>query len=192
MALGSKYFGWLLALIIVLAAGWFLLPAGYNTLVLWLAPELGNWIRPTLVLVNIMLVDVFTNWMMVIIWAIAGFIGGVLARTKKGGFVVGLFTWLSALLILVFCVYQLFMSGLDMGSIPPIPPGSSLVDILGIPLIQSAIGELLPLISGIGGGGGGFDIMALLTPLIIWFVTPLIVVIVAAIIGGAVRPKERL
>ncbi len=192
MAFGSKYFGWLLALVIVLAAGWFLLPAGYNTLVLWLAPELGNWIRPTLVLVNIMLVDVFTNWIMVAIWGIAGFIGGVLAGTKKGGFVVGLFTWLSSLLLLVFCVYQLFMSGLNLGSIPPIPPGSSVVDVLGIPLVQSAIGELLPLIGGIGGGGGGLDIMALLTPLIIWFLTPLIVVIVAAIIGGAVRPKERL
>ena len=191
MAFGSKYFGWLLAMIIVLAAGWFLLPAGYETLVLWLAPELGNWIRPTLVLVNIMLVDVFTNWLMVAIWGIAGFIGGALAGTKKGGFVVGLFTWLSGLLLLVFSVYQLlFVDGLNMGSIPPIPPGSSLVDVLGIPLVQSMIGEILGLIGGFGGGGGGLDIMAILTPIIIWFITPVIVVIVAGIIGGAVRSKE--
>ena len=189
MALGSKYFGWLLALVIVLAAGWFLLPAGYETLILWLAPELGNWVRPTLVLVNIMLVDVFTNWMMVAIWGIAGFIGGVIAGTKKGGFVVGLFTWITALLMLVFSIYQLFMSGINLGSIPPIPAGSSIVDILGIPLVQSMIGELLGIIGGMGGGGMP-DIMTILTPIIIWFITPLIVVIVAAIIGGAVRPKE--
>jgi len=189
MAFGSKYFGWLLALVIVLAAGWFLLPAGYETLILWLAPELGNWIRPTLVLVNLMLVDVFTNWMMVAIWGIAGFIGGVLAGTKKGGFVVGLFAWLSSLLLLVFSVFQLFTSGLNLGSLPPMPPDASLVDVLGIPLVQSAIGEILGLIGGFG-GGGGLDIMAILTPIIIWFVTPLIIVIVAGIIGGAVRPKE--
>ncbi len=190
MAFGSKYFGWLVALLIVLGAGWFLLPDGYNTLILWLSPQLGNYVRPTMVLVNAVLVNPLNNWIMVAIWAAAGFIGGVIAGTKKGAFVVGLFTWLSVLLILVFCVYQLFTAGLDLGSLPPMPPGTSITDLLGIPLIQSIFSELLVLIGGMSGGGGGLDIMAILTPILIWLFTPVIVVIVAGIIGASVRPKE--
>ncbi|MFW9920355.1 MAG: hypothetical protein ACFFED_12200 [Candidatus Thorarchaeota archaeon] len=188
MALGSKYFGWLVALLIVLGAGWFLLPDGYNTLILWLSPQLGNYVRPTMVLVNAVLVNPLNNWIMVAIWAGAGFVGGMIAGTKKGAFVVGLFTWISVLLILVFCVYQLFMSGLDLGSLPPMPPGTSLTDLLGIPLIQSIFTELLGLIGGFS--GGGMDLMALLTPLLIWVFTPVIVIIVAGMIGATVRPKE--
>ncbi|NHJ14309.1 MAG: hypothetical protein EAX95_11570 [Candidatus Thorarchaeota archaeon] len=122
------------------------------------------------------------------IWAAAGFVGGVIAGTKKGAFVVGLVTWLSCLGILIFSVVQLFQAGLDFGSIPPLPPGSSILDVLGIPLVQSAIGELLPLIGGMS--GGSFDIFALLLPIITWFLVPVITIIVAGILGAMVRPKE--
>ena len=190
MAFGSKYFGWIATLGIVLAAGWFLLPSGYETLILWLSHQLGNYVRPSMVLVNIILVNPLNNLMMVAIWGIAGFIGGVLAGTKKGAFVVALFAWITTLLLLAFSVFQLISAGLNLGSLPPIPPGTSLAEVLGIPLVQSLIGELLTLIGGFGGGMGGLDIIAIITPVVIWIVTPLIVVIVAGIIGATVRPKE--
>ena len=113
-----------------------------------------------------------------------------MAGTKKGAFVVGLMTWLSCLALIALCVYLIFQAGISMGSFV-VPPGSSLVDILGIPLIQGMIDQIMPLLSGIG--GMGFDvssIMTLLTPLLLWFFTPVIVVIVAAIVGAVVRPKE--
>ena len=154
---------------------------------MWLAPQLGNYIRPTLVLVNALLVDPLNNLQMVAIWGVAGFLAGVLAGTKKGAFAVGLLAWLTMVLMLVFLVFQLFTTGVELGTIPPIPPGSSIADVLGIPLIQSVIDELLPLI---GGSGGAPDIGSLLQPLIIWFLTPVIIVIVTGIIGAMVRPKE--
>ena len=146
--------------------------------------------RPTLVLVNLILVNPMSNFTMIAIWAAAGFVGGVMAGTKKGAFVVGLMTWLSCLALIALCAYLIFQSGIAFGSFV-VPPGSSLVDILGIPLIQGMIDQIMPLLSGIG--GMGFDIgslMTLLTPLLIWFFTPVIVVIVAAIVGAVVRPKE--
>jgi len=147
-------------------------------------------LRPTLVLVNLILVNPMSNFTMIAIWAAAGFVGGVMAGTKKGAFVVGLMTWLSCLALIALCAYLIFQSGIAFGSFV-VPPGSSLVDILGIPLIQGMIDQIMPLLSGIG--GMGFDIgslMTLLTPLLIWFFTPVIVVIVAAIVGAVVRPKE--
>jgi hypothetical protein len=143
-------------------------------------------------MVNLILVNPMSNFTMIAVWAGAGFVGGVMAGTKKGAFVVGLMVWMACLGIIALCVYLLFTGGIALGSFV-VPPGSSLVDILGIPLIQGMIDQILPLISGVFGGGGGFDpssIFTLLTPLLIWFFTPVIVVIVAAIVGAVVRPKE--
>jgi hypothetical protein len=79
------------------------------------------------------------------------------------------------------------MSGLNLGTLPPVPPGESLVSVLSIPIVQSAIGSLLGLISGIGGTP---DLTALIMPVLIWFFTPLIIVTVTAIIGATIRKKE--
>ncbi len=141
-----------------------------------------------MVMVNLMLVNPMSNITMVLVWAGAGFVGGMMAGTKKGAFVVGLMTWLACLGIVALCVYLIVQGGIALGSFV-IPPGSSLTDILSIPLIQGAIDQILPMITGLG-GGGGLDIMALLMPLIIWFVTPVVVVIIAAILGAVVRKKE--
>ncbi|MGY5856102.1 MAG: hypothetical protein RTS72_05830 [Candidatus Thorarchaeota archaeon] len=143
-------------------------------------------------MVNLILVNPMSNFTMIAVWAGAGFVGGIMAGTKKGAFVVGLVTWLSALALIALCIYLIVQGGLALGSFI-IPPGSSLVDILGIPIIQGVIDQILPLVTGLFGGGGSFDpsaILTLLTPLLIWFFTPVIVVIIAAIVGAVVRPKE--
>jgi hypothetical protein len=153
------------------------------------APHFGNYVRPTVVMVNLLLVNPMSNFTMIAIWAGAGFVGGMMAGTKKGAFVVGLMTWLSCLVLLVLFVLIIFQAGLEMGSFV-VPPGSSLVDILGIPLIQSMIDQIIPLLSGISGIPDLTTLLTLLTPLLIWFFTPVIVVIVAAIVGAVVRQKE--
>ncbi|MCK4566860.1 MAG: hypothetical protein KAU48_06070 [Candidatus Thorarchaeota archaeon] len=164
------------------------MPQGYESAIAILAPSLGNYVRPSLVMLNLILVNPMNSFTMIAVWAGAGFVGGMIAGTKKGAFVVGMMVWLACLGIIALCVYLLFQDGLALGTLV-IPPGYSLIDLLGIPLIQGAIDQILPLISGMG-GGGGLDIMTLITPLIIWFFTPIIIVIVAAIIGSVVRPKE--
>lgn len=171
----------------MLLAGWFTLPLGYNTIIQWLAPQLGNYIRPALVMVNALLLNPLNNWVMVAIWAGAGLLGGMIAGTKAGAFVVGLVTWFCCMLILAFCVVQLFVGGLNLGALPPIPPGTSIVDILSIPLVKSAIGDVLALIAG---GGGGLDPLSLILPMVIYLVVPIIVVTVSGIIGATIRKKE--
>ena len=142
-----------------------------------------------MVMLNLLLVNPMNSFMMVAIWAGAGFMGGVMAGTKKGAFVVGLMVWLACLGIMALCIFLLIQGGLALGSFV-IPPGSSLIDLLGIPLIQGAIDQLLPMIGGLGGGFDMSSIMALIMPLIIWFITPIIIVIIAGILGAVVRPKE--
>ncbi len=191
MAFGSKYFGWLTAMGIVLAGGWFLLPAGYETLIQWMAPQMGMYVRPTLVMVNILLVNPLTNPVMAGIWIGAGFIGGVMAGTKKGAFVVAFVAWIFCIGIAGFCLIQMFMGGVSIGTIPPIPPGTSLVDILSIPVIQDVIGGIVPMIAGFAGGGGGLtDIFSMIVPLLVWFFVPVVLAVIGGIVGAIVRPKE--
>jgi hypothetical protein len=142
-----------------------------------------------MVMVNLLLVNPMNSFIMVAIWAGAGFVGGMMAGTKKGAFVVGLMVWLACLGIAALCVYLLIQGGLSLGALV-IPPGSSLIDVLGIPLIQSAIDQILPMIAGFGGGFDMSSIMTLIMPLLIWFLTPIIIVIVTGILGAVVRPKE--
>jgi amino acid transporter len=143
-------------------------------------------------MVNLLLVNPMTNITMVAVWAGAGFVGGVMAGTKKGAFVVGFITWLSAIGVLVFCVYLIFTTGSGLTdlvgalSTPP-PAGTSLADLLGIPLFQDLLTQLLSIL---GGGGFSPDFVAILTPFLIWLFVPVIVVIVAGIVGATVRPKE--
>jgi hypothetical protein len=188
MGYGSKYIGWLAALGIVLGAGWFLLPQGYELLIQWLAPTLGNYIRPTLVLVSVLLVNPLTNLVMAIVWAAAGLIGGIIAGTKKGAIVVGIITWFSCLGILGFCIYNIWNTGLDLGSIPPIPEGYSIVDVLSIPLVQGLIADIFTVVSGFSGGGSP-SLVSMITPFLIYLFSPLIIIIAAGMCGAIVRPK---
>lgn len=188
----SKYFGWLASLVLVLAAGWFLLPAGYTTLVQWLAPVLGNYVRPTFVMVNILVVNPLGNLLMVAIWVIAGLVGGIMSGTKKGGILIAFMTWISCIAIGAFCLIQFLMPIIDgtiTMSMPPIPPGTSLADILSIPLVQSFVSDLPGLLASMGGGSGP-DIIGLVMSVAVYVISPLIIAIIGGIIGAVLRPKE--
>ncbi|MCK5302389.1 MAG: hypothetical protein KAJ96_04535 [Candidatus Thorarchaeota archaeon] len=189
----SKYFGWLASLLVVLAAGWFLLPTGYVTLVEWLAPVMGNYVRPTFVMVNILVVNPLGNLLMVAIWIIAGLVGGIMAGTKKGGILIAFLTWFSCIGIGIFCLIQFLlpvMEGTIALSMPPIPPGTSLADVLSIPLVQSFVSDLPGLLASIAGGGSGPDVVGLAMSVAVYVLSPLIIAIIGGIVGAILRPKE--
>lgn len=140
-----------------------------------------------MVMVNALIVNPVSNPVMLGLWIGAGLIGGIIARTKAGGFVVGFFVWISCLVILVFSLFQMMTAGIDLGTMPPIPPGSSILDVLSIPVVQDVMGQLLPLVSG--GGGSIGSPMDLLAPLIAYFVIPPVTIIISAIIGATIRQK---
>lgn len=189
MGFGSKYFGWLAAFGIVLGLGWLAMPDGWNTVVEMFAPHFGNYVRPTVALVNLLLVNPLSNFIALGIWAAAGFVGGIIAGTKKGAFVVGFVTWISSIVLLVFCGYMMIQGGFALG-IPAMPPGSSITDLLSIPLVQDLIGVLFNALGLMGGGMGTSDILALLAPVLLYLFTPVIIIIITGMIGATIRPKE--
>ncbi len=181
-----------MCLLIVLAGGWYLLPPGYETIVEWLGPFIGNYLRPSLVLVNLLFVHPLASIMFVALWAGAGFVGGVIAGTKKGAVVVGISTWLSCLLILAFCAWQIMQSGVDLSGIPPPPPGVSVTDILGLPIAQFLVTTVVTMMAGGGGGPPPMEeaLPSLLMGIAPFLLTPIVTVCVAAVLGAVVRPRE--
>jgi hypothetical protein len=144
-------------------------------------------------MVNILIVNPLGNLLMVAIWAIAGLLGGIMSGTKKGGVLVAFMTWLSCIAIGAFCLIQFLMPIMDGSiamSMPPIPPGTSLADILSIPIVQSFISDLPGLLSSMGGSGSGPDITGLVMSVALYVISPLVIVIIGGIVGAILRPKE--
>jgi hypothetical protein len=116
-----------------------------------------------------------------------------MSGTKKGGVLIAFMTWLSCIAIGAFCLIQFLMPILDGSitmSMPPIPPGTSLADILSIPIVQSFISDLPGLLSSMGGGGSGPDITGLVMSVALYVISPLVIVIIGGIVGAILRPKE--
>jgi hypothetical protein len=143
-------------------------------------------------MVNILVVNPLGNLLMVAIWIIAGLVGGIMSGTKKGGILIAFMTWFSCIAIGAFCLIQFLMpilEGTISISMPPIPPGTSLADILSIPLVQSFVSDLPGLLSSIGGGSGP-DIVGLVMSVAVYVLSPLIIAIIGGIVGAVLRPKE--
>ncbi len=115
-----------------------------------------------------------------------------MSGTKKGGILIAFMTWFSCIAIGAFCLIQFLMpilEGTISISMPPIPPGTSLADILSIPLVQSFVSDLPGLLSSIGGGSGP-DIVGLVMSVAVYVLSPLIIAIIGGIVGAVLRPKE--
>ncbi|MHA1958988.1 MAG: hypothetical protein ACW99U_02075 [Candidatus Thorarchaeota archaeon] len=191
MGFGSKFFGYLAAFGIVIGLGWVLLPEGWNTLIALYSPYFGNYVRPLAVMASLLLLNPLTNFLALGIWVGAGFVGGVIAGTKKGGFVVGFMAWVSCLVITGFSVYMLMVGGFNPLALPPVPPGYSLADLLSIPLVSDLLSTLLSVLGSFtGGGGGSIGILGIVAPFLVFVFAPVIAIIVGGIIGAIVRPKE--
>ena len=116
-----------------------------------------------------------------------------MSGTKKGGILIAFLTWFSCIAIGAFCMIQLLMPIMDgtvVMSMPPIPPGTSLADVLSIPLVQSFISDLPGLIASMSGGGSGPDFVGLAMSVAVYVISPLIIAIIGGIVGAVLRPKE--
>ena len=82
------------------------------------------------------------------------------------------------------------MEGTITLSMPPIPPGTSLADVLSIPLVQSFVSDLPGLLASMAGGGSGPDVVGLAMSVAVYVLSPLIIAIIGGIVGAILRPKE--
>jgi hypothetical protein len=197
--MGRKLIGLSVGFLLTISIAFFMIPIQYNSIILWLAPYFGPWLRFLLMYLFLIFANPLTFVTNIAIWVIIGIVSGLFVRSIWGAIPVAIFiyglTFFMLIVGIIAMIIPLLMSG--GGSLDPlamlanIPPNVSLFDILSAPVIGPLINALT---GGIGDlvGGGTPDPNALLALLqsfllnqiILPAVLNFIILLIATMIGG--------
>ncbi|MFW9934110.1 MAG: hypothetical protein ACFFDU_01090 [Candidatus Thorarchaeota archaeon] len=197
--MGRKLIGLSVGFLLTISIAFFMIPAEYNSIILWLAPYFGPWLRFLLMYVFLIFANPIHFVTNIGIWAVIGIITGLFVRSIWGAIPVVIFIFGLAFLMLIIglvaMIIPLLLSGgggLDpVGMLSNIPPNVSLFDILGAPVIGPLIDSLTGGIGDLIGGGTpdpnaflgliqGFIVNTIILPAVLNF----IILLVTAMIGG--------
>jgi hypothetical protein len=207
--MGRKLIGLSLGFLLTITIAFFMIPAEYNNIILWLAPFFGPWLRFFLMYLFLIFASPLTFLPVIGIWAAIGFITGLFVRSIWGSIpvaiVIFIFTFLMLIVGLVAMVAPLIFSGgagIDpIGMLSNIPPNVSLFDILDAPVIG-------PIINAITGGVGDLiggsapdpsNLLALLQsilvntivlPAVLNFITLVVAMMIGGFIGRLLFPVQ--
>lgn len=198
--MGRKLIGLTVGFLLTIAMAFFMLPAQYNNILLWLAPYFGPWFRFVLMYLFIIFAHPLSYLTVLIIWAVIGIISGLFVRTIWGTIPVVIFifglTFFMLIVGVIAMIVPLALSG-SMGSLDfvalltNIPPDVSLYDILSAPVIGPLINALT---GGIGDVMGGTPLdpsavlallqSVLINTIILPAILNFVILLVTAMIGG--------
>ncbi len=197
--MGRKLIGLSLGFLLTITIAFFMIPTEYNSIILWLAPFFGPWLRFFLMYLFLIFASPMTFLPIIGIWAAIGFITGLFVRSIWGAIPVAMviftLTFLMLIVGLIAMIVPLLLAGgagIDpLAMLSNIPPNTSLFDVLDAPVIG-------PIINAITGGigdliGGGIpdpgNLLALLQSIlmniiILPAVINFIILVVTMMIGG--------
>lgn len=142
----GRYLGWIMAYLLVLYTGYTQLSPGLREVSDWLSPVLGVHFNTMIVALFLVFTNPLTYPPLLTLWAIAGFIGGLVAGGKiRRGFLVGMTVFLStlgALGLSALIIYQNTNLSALSGLSPP-PPGFSIISVTTGPVARDIIPILL-------------------------------------------------
>ncbi|MCK4953411.1 hypothetical protein KAS14_06475, partial [Candidatus Bathyarchaeota archaeon] len=147
----KKIIAVILCWFLALGLGFSLLPDSYNLIAGWLGPVFGTPLRILLSTVYLLFVDPIAYTTLIFIWAVVGFIGGLIIRKRIGSVLSMLPVYAGQFLIVSLSGFRIFeiiqewevfqQPSIEniMGFLPPIPPRVSLDSILSAPIINDFI-----------------------------------------------------
>lgn len=198
--MGRKLIGLSVGFLLTISIAFFMIPAEYNNIILWLAPYFGPWLRFFLMYMFLIFANPLTFVANIGIWVIIGLIAGLFVRSLWGAIPVAMVIHGLAVLMLIIGLVAMIIpfltgggGGIDpIGMLSSIPPSVSLFDILGAPVIGPLIEAFTGGIGDILGGGGATDPTALLGLLQSYIVGTIvlpailnyIILMVSTVIGG--------
>jgi hypothetical protein len=194
----EKYLGWLTGTGLLILFSVILFPQGFQFVVNWLGPVVGQNLTPILMIVYILLASAIKYPTILLTYIVSGFACGALGRGGvKRSILLALLAFLTLFLLLGANIYPMIrtFSSFSATSMPSMPPGASLTDLLSLPLVSDYASTALQSLFGGGQGGGGMmggsqtillQIgLMLLTSLLINFA----VLCVSSVIGGLTTSK---
>lgn len=200
--MGRKLIGLTIGFFLTISMAYFLFPAGYSDLLLWLAPYFGPWFRFFLMYLNMYFGNPFLFPTVLIAWVTIGLIAGLFVRSLWGAIPVAILiftlTFIMMLVGLAAAFLPLLLSGgtggIDfMALLTNIPPEVSVFNILNAPVIGPIMNAITGGLGDITGGGMtdptaflGVLQSILIETLVLPAVFNFIILTVAAIIGGLI------
>lgn len=208
--MGRKLIGVSVGFLLTIILAFYLFPVEYDTLIGWLAPFFGPWLRFAFMFLFLIFADFAAYPNILIIWAVVGLIAGLFVRSLWGSIPVAIGIFLLAFIMMIVgfigMLVPLLTGGLGefdfFALLGSMPPGVAL-DVFSAPVLGPIIQNLLMgMGEGLPGMGGGLDISSILTILqdailsvIMQAVKNFVVLVVATTIGGGLgrvirRPED--
>lgn len=189
-----KTAAFLLGVALVLGLGLALLHPSLQLIGIWLTPLLGTQFYVVLSLAYMLLADPLTYPVVLFVWLVVAFIGGVIVRTRLGGVLTMLLVWLIVVPMLALSVFGVAMNVGQMmedvegeealGLLPPIPEGLTLTRLIEMPMLGEIAVDLLDLVGEEAGQEIGMDyIMGYAYMALTWAALRPLVLVVGALIG---------
>jgi hypothetical protein len=188
-----KSAAFLICFFLLMFLGYFTLHQSFLLVGDWLGPILGSSIYTLFTAVFLLFGDPLKFVVLAVVWGLVAFIGGLIIRRRLGATLMMLLLFLSLIPILAASGLGMFLrlqeSGvLNSGSnifdtLPPIPSGFTLANVLEAPIIGKVIELVLGMMTSAQEGGGVDILGAVLIPVLIDFAMKPVIIVVAALVG---------
>ena len=188
----EKYLGWLTGTGLLILFSIVLFPQGFQIVINWFGPVAGQNLTPILMIAFILLASGIKYPTVLVAYVVSGFACGAVGRGGiKRSLLLALAAYFTIFLILGANIYSTIpmFSSFGSTSLPSPPPGTSLIDLLSLPLVSDMASTLIE--SMFSGGQGGMQSAFL--PIIIIVLTSLVINLVTlcltSVFGGLTTSK---
>ncbi len=193
----EKYLGWLTGTGLLILFSVVLFPQGFQVVVNWFGPVAGQNLTPILMIAYILLASGIKYPTVLAAYAVSGFACGAVGRGGiKRSLLLAILAYLTIFLILGANIYAIIpmFSSFGSTSMPSPPPGTSMMDLLSLPLVSDMASTFLEsILSGGGQGGMMGDMQSIYLTIIVTVLTSLVInfviLCVSSLFGGLTTSK---
>jgi uncharacterized repeat protein (TIGR01451 family) len=192
----EKYSGWLTGtgLLILFSVAFF--PQSFQIVINWFGPVVGQNLTPILMIAFILLASGIKYPTVLVAYAVSGFACGAVGRGGiKRSLLLALAAYFTIILILGANIYPMLtmFSSFGSTSMPSPPPGTSLIDLLSLPLVSDMASTLIESMFSGGQGGMQGGMQAIYLSIVVIVLTSLAINLVTlcltSVFGGLTTSK---
>ncbi len=192
----EKYSGWLTGTGLLLLFSVAFFPQSFQIVINWFGPVVGQNLTPILMIAFILLASGIKYPTVLVAYAVSGFACGAVGRGGiKRSLLLALAAYFTIFLILGANIYPMLtmFSSFSSTSMPSPPPGTSLIDLLSLPLVSDMASTLIESMFSGGQGGMQGGVQAIYLSIAIIVLTSLAINLVtlclSSVFGGLTTSK---
>jgi uncharacterized repeat protein (TIGR01451 family) len=196
LVLLEKYLGWLTGTGLLILFSVVIFPQSFQIVINWFGPVVGQNLTPILMIAFILLASGIKYPTVLVAYVVSGFACGAVGRGGiKRSLLLALAAYFTIILILGANIYPMLtmFSSFGSTSMPSPPPGTSLIDLLSLPLVSDMASTLIESMFSGGQGGMQGGMQAIYLSIVVIVLTSLAINLVTlcltSVFGGLTTSK---